>query len=98
MLLAGALVDRHLREAGLEHRARFVRARGDTVDDRIDIVEIEGAVPVSIIQLADGRYGVNRYDFDEDGEVEATTECGWYATPDEAAACVVAMLRREASR
>jgi hypothetical protein len=93
MVLAMALVDRHLREAGLEHRARYVPARHETVDDTIDILEVEGGVPVAI-QLAGGRYCVNLYEMADDGEVVAFEDCGSFATPGEAAARVVEVLRR----
>ena len=57
VVLTIAVPNRHLQEAGLEHRARYVPARDDIVDDRIDIVEVEGRVPVSV-QLAGQRYRV----------------------------------------
>jgi hypothetical protein len=92
MLLTVALVHDLLCAGGLEHRGRFVPSG----DDRIDIVEIEGGVTVSI-RLAGGRYGVNRYDRDDHGEIEASEDCGLYATLGETAACVVAVLQRAAA-
>ena len=94
-VLTIAVLNRHLREAGLEHRARYIPARNDTGDDRIDIVEIEGGVPVSI-HLVGQRYGVKWYDFDEDGEIEEAENLGLYDTAALAAACVIGVLRREA--
>jgi hypothetical protein len=41
MMLTAAMVDRHLREARLEHRSRFVPSGDETGTDRIDIVEVE---------------------------------------------------------
>jgi hypothetical protein len=79
VVLTIAVVNRHLQEAGFEHRARYVPARNDTVDDQIDIVEVKGGVPVRI-RLADGRCGVDRYDFDEDGKIEASENLGLYGT------------------
>jgi hypothetical protein len=94
VVLTIAVVDRHLQEAGLEHRARYLPARDDTVDDRINIVEVEGGVPLSI-RLAGKRYRVNRYDFDEDGKIEASKNLGLYDTAALAAACVVGVLQRK---
>jgi hypothetical protein len=88
-----ALVDHRLHEAGLEHRARFVASGNDAVDDLIDIVEVEGGVPASICQRG-RRFGVRRYHHDDDGEVAASGDCGWFDTPAEAAAQVVELLRR----
>jgi hypothetical protein len=48
MMLMTALVDRHFREARVEHRGRFVPSGDEPGNDRIDIVEIEGGVPASI--------------------------------------------------
>jgi hypothetical protein len=78
MMLTAVLVDRHLIEARLEHRARFVPSRDETGDDRLDIVEIEGGVTMSI-RLRGSRFGVVRYHHD-DGELAATDGCGWYDT------------------
>jgi hypothetical protein len=47
-MLTAAMVDRHLREARLEHRSRFVPSGDETGTDRIDIVEVEGGIPASI--------------------------------------------------
>jgi hypothetical protein len=93
VVLTMAVLNRHLQEAGLEHRARYVPERNDTVDDRIDIVEVEGGVPLSI-RLAGKRYRVNRYDFDEDGNVKTSEDLGLYHTAALATACVIGVLRR----
>jgi hypothetical protein len=77
--------------AKLEYRAQFV-ASGD---DRIDIIEIEGGVAMSI-RLRGRRFGVRRDQHDDDGEVAAVEECGWFDSPASAAACVIVVLRREA--
>lgn len=94
VVLTIAVLNRHLQEAGLEYRARYVPARNDAVDDRIDIVEVEGGVPLSI-RLAGKRYSVNRYDFDEDGKITASEDLGLYDTATLTAACVIVVLRRE---
>jgi hypothetical protein len=96
MMLMTALVDRHFREARLEHRIRFVPSVDETGDDRIDIVEVEGGIPASI-RLRRARFGVRRSHHD-DGEVRTVEDCGWFDTPDEAAARVIAVLRRAAAR
>jgi hypothetical protein len=88
VMLTAALIDHQLRAAGLEHRTRFV-ASGD---DRLDIVEVEGGIPAGI-RLRGGRYGVVRYHRDDEGEVWSIEECGWFKTPGEVAARVVAVLR-----
>jgi hypothetical protein len=93
MMLTAAVIDRHFREARLEHRVRFIPSGNDKGDDRVDVVEVEGGVPVSI-RLWGGRYGVVRYHRDDEGEIVVTVDCGWFGTPSEAAACVVAVLRR----
>jgi hypothetical protein len=59
----------------------------------IDIVEIEGGVSMSI-RLRDKRFGVVRYHVDDDGEVAAAQDCGWFDTPSGAAVRVVAALRQ----
>ena len=86
-----ALVNAALRAAGLEHRARYASAEDGTVDDEIELVEVEDGVPVGI-QLSDGRFAVNRYERDDDGEVEAVTEEGLFGTLGGAAARAVAVL------
>jgi hypothetical protein len=91
-----SLVERHLRAARLEHRAKFVPA-GKEMDDKIDIVEVEGGFEMSIC-LRGRRFGVVRYHHDDDGEVELVENCGWFDTPGEAAARVAAVLRRRAAR
>src|SRR5262249_40889959 len=96
VVLTIAVVDRHLQEAGLEHRARYVPARNGKIRQRIHIRQGESGVPVSI-RLAGGRYGVNRYDFDEDGRIEAAENLGLYDTAGLAAACVIGVLRRLAN-
>jgi hypothetical protein len=96
MMLMVAVVDRHLRESRLEHRARFVPSGGEGNDPRIDIVEVEGGVAMSI-QLRDKRFGVIRYHVNDDGQVAAWDDCGWFGTPGEAAARVAAVLRRAAA-
>jgi hypothetical protein len=93
MVMTVALIDHHLREAGLEHWARFAPSGDETGDDRIDIVEIEGGVPVST-RLRGSRFGVRRYHHDDDGEVVVTDYLGWCDTPGEAAARVIEVLRR----
>jgi hypothetical protein len=95
MMLITALVDRHFREARFEHPARFVPSGDETGDDRIDIVEVEGGIPASIYLRRGQRFGVVRYHVDADGGVAVTEVCGIFDTPSEAAACVVAVLRRE---
>ena len=97
MMLMTALVDRHFREARVEHRCRFVPSGDETGNDRIDIVEIEGGVPTSIY-LRGQRFGVVRYHVDADGEVAVTEVCGIFDTPGEAAARVIAVLRQGAVR
>ena len=97
MMLTTALVDRHFREARLEHRVRFVPSVDDTGDDKIDIVEIEGGVPASIY-LRGQPFGVVRYHLDADGEVAVTEVCGIFDTPGEAAARVIAVLRGAVTR
>ena len=52
-------------------------------------------MPVSI-HLVGLRYGVKRYDFDDDGEIEEAENLGMYDTAALAAACVIGVLRREA--
>jgi hypothetical protein len=42
------LIDRRLRDVGLEHHGRFVPSADEAGDDRIDIVEVEGGIPASI--------------------------------------------------
>src|SRR5215471_17792397 len=96
MMLTAALIDGRLREAGLEHRSRFVALGDKAGDDRIDIVEVEGGIPVSIYLRRRRRFGVVRYHVDADGAVAVTAVCGIFATPSEAVACVVAVLRQEA--
>jgi hypothetical protein len=93
MMLMAVLVDRHLREARLEHRSRYVPSRNEAGDDRIDIVEIEGGVPISI-RLRGRRFGVVWYHHDVEGEVAVTDVCGWFDTLALAAVCVVTVLRR----
>jgi hypothetical protein len=95
VVLTIAVLNRDLQEAGLEHRARYVPGCDDIADDRIDIVEVEGGVRVSI-QLAGQRYGVKRYDFDEDSKIGEAEILGPYDTAALAAACVIGVLRREA--
>lgn len=97
LMLTAAMVDRHFRGAGLEHRVRFVASGDETGEDRIDVVEAEGGVPISI-RLRGERYGVVRYHHDDDGEVGAVEECGWFDTPALAAACVIGVLRRAAAK
>jgi len=94
MMLMNAQVDRHLREARLEHRS-YVPAREDDGDDRIDIVEVEGGLAMSI-WLKGGRYGVVRYHYDDNGEFQPTQLCGWADTLGDAAVRVVAVLQRPA--
>jgi hypothetical protein len=86
-----AVVNRALQDARLEHRARFVPAADATVDDMIDIVEVEGGSVVGI-QLKDGRFGVNVYDLDDNGEVAASTDAGVFETLSEAADRAVLLL------
>lgn len=43
-----ALVDHHMRAAGLEHRGRFVPSGDETGDDMLDVVEVQGGVRVGI--------------------------------------------------
>jgi len=95
MMLMNAQVDRHLREAGLEHRSRYVPSRNDAGDDRIDIVEVEGGLAMSV-WLKGGRFGIVRYHYDDDGEFGATQLCGWADTLSDAAVRVIAVLRRPA--
>jgi hypothetical protein len=95
MMLTAAMVDRHLRDARLEHRSRFVPSGDDTGTDRIDIVEVEGGIPASIY-LRGGRFAVVRYHVDADGELAVTEVCGIFDTPGEAAARVIAVLQRGA--
>ena len=76
---------------------RFVASGDETGEDRIDVVEVEGGVPISI-RLRGERYGVVRCHRDDDGEVAATEECGWFDTPALAAAYVLALLRRDPKR
>jgi hypothetical protein len=96
MMLMTAMIDRPLREAHLEHRGRFVPSGDETGTDRIDIVEVEGGIPASIY-LRGQRFSVVRYHVDADGEVAVTEVCGIFATPSDAAACVIATLRGERS-
>ena len=95
MLLLNAQVDRHLREARLEHRSRYVPARDDDGDDRIDIVEVEGGLAMSI-WLKGGRFAIVRYHYDNNGEFGATQLCGWADKLGDAAVRVVAVLQRAA--
>ena len=96
MLLMNAQVDRQLREAGLEHRSRYVPSRNEEGDDRIDIVEVEGALEPDAHRKA-ARFGIVRYHYDDDdGEFGATQLCGWADTLGKAAERVVAVLRRPA--
>jgi hypothetical protein len=95
-MLLVALVDRHLREARLEHRARFVPSGAKGDDPRIDIVEVEGGVAMSI-RLRDKRFGVIRYHVNDDGEVAAWDDCGWFGSLGEATGRVAAVLRRAAA-
>jgi hypothetical protein len=92
-----AFIDRLLREANLEHRARFVPAVDATVDDSIDIIEIEGGSAISI-QFSGGHYAVNVYDRDDDGEVEASNDHGVFSSLDAAARKVVWLLKTEGRR
>ena len=95
MMLMNAQVDRQLREARLEHRSRYVPSRNEAGDDRIDIVEVEGGLAMSI-WLKGARFGIVRYHYDDDGEFGATQLCGWADTLGDAAERVVAVLRRAA--
>ena len=92
MMLMTVLIDRHLREARLEHRSRFVPSRDAGGDDRIDIVEVEGGRAMSI-WLSGKRFGVVRHHYDDDGGVAATQLCGWVDTLGDAVVRVVAELR-----
>jgi hypothetical protein len=96
-VLLVSLIERHLRAARLEHRGKLVAVGHGMGDDKIDIVEIEGGVEMSI-RLRGRRFGVVRYHHDDDGEVGAVEDCGWFDTPGEAAARVAAVLRRGAAR
>lgn len=58
------------------------RALAETGDDTIDIVEVEGAVEMSI-RLRGRRFGVVRYHHDDD-EGGAVGRCGRFETPGEA--------------
>jgi hypothetical protein len=93
IMLMTALVERRLRDAGLEHRARYMPSATETGDDWIEIVEIEGGVPASIC-LRGWRFGVRRYHHDDDGKVATTDYLGWFDTPSGAAALAAAVLRR----
>jgi hypothetical protein len=93
MMLMNAQVDRHLREARLEHRSRYVPSRDEAGDDRIDIVEVEGGRAMSI-WFSGKRFCAVRYHYDDDGGVAATEHCGWFDTLALAAVQVVAELRR----
>jgi hypothetical protein len=75
LMLTAAMVDRHFRGAGLEHRVRFVASGDETGEDRIDVVEAEGGVPLSI-RLRRGRYGVVRSHRDDGGEVGRSRSAG----------------------
>src|SRR5215472_13921329 len=93
MMLMNAQVDRQLREARLEHRSRYVPSRDEAGDDRIDIVEVEGGLAMSI-WFKRNRFGIVRYHYDDDGEFGATQLCGWADMLGDAAVRVVAELRR----
>jgi hypothetical protein len=72
-----------------------VPSRNEADDDRIDIVEVEGGLAMSI-WFKGGRFGIVRYHYDDGGEFGATQLCGWADTLGKAAERVVAVLRRPA--
>jgi hypothetical protein len=57
----------------------------------------EGGSVISI-QRSRGRYGVNVYDLDDDGEAEASTDHGLFNSLDATARKVVWLLKREGRR
>jgi hypothetical protein len=65
MMLMNAQVDRHLREARLEHRSRYAPSGDDTGTDRIDVVEVEGGRAMSI-WFSGKRFCAVRHHYDDD--------------------------------
>jgi hypothetical protein len=78
IMLMTALVEGRLRDAGLECRARYMPWVTETGDDWIEIVKVEGGTSASTC-LRGWRFGVRRYQHDDDGKVATLA-----ASPDRA--------------